>query len=340
MGYRSFISGCSGLALTDRERAFFADARPCGLILFARNCETPDQIRRLVDSFHDALGSNEALVLIDQEGGRVQRLRPPHWRNMPSAHAFAALYQVDPDAACEAAHSGARLIASELLPLGINVNCAPVLDLPQPGAHEIIGDRAYGATVAQIAALGRAVAEGYLAGGVLPVIKHIPGHGRANADSHFDLPVIDAPLDELDDTDFAPFRLLADMPLAMTAHVLLTALDQTRPASASRRIMEEVIRGRIGFDGFVMSDDLGMKALKGRIDERARAVIDAGSDAALHCSGTLSEMEQVAASVPELAGDALRRFEAARARLSDPEPFDETEALARIAQAEAAQAAA
>ncbi len=339
MGYRSFISGCSGPTLTEKERAFFADARPCGLILFARNCETQDQIRRLVDSFHDALGSNEPLVLIDQEGGRVQRLRPPRWRTMPAARAFATLYQSDAEAACEAARCGARLIASELLPLGINVNCAPVLDLPQPGAHEIIGDRAYGTTVEQIAALGRAVAEGYLAGGVLPVIKHIPGHGRANADSHFDLPVIDAPLDQLDDTDFAPFRLLNDMPLSMTAHVLLTALDETQPASASPRIMSEVIRGRIGFDGFVMSDDLGMKALKGGMDERARAVIAAGSDAALHCSGALSEMEHVAENVPGLAGDALRRFDGARARLSRPHEFDEQAALARVAQAEAALAA-
>jgi beta-N-acetylhexosaminidase len=329
---RAFISGCAGLRLTDVEKRFFRHARPCGLILFKRNCDSAEQIRALVAEFHEALGSTTPLVLIDQEGGRVQRLVPPNWRRYPSGRFFADLYAADPDAGLEAARLGARLIARDLTDLGITVNCAPVLDVPVPGAHDIIGDRAYGATPAQVAALGRAVAEGYLQGGVLPVIKHIPGHGRARADSHLSLPVIETTLAELSETDFPPFRALADMPLGMTAHILIPEIDPSLPASASRPIIDGVIRKRIGFDGFLMCDDIGMGALTGRIDDRALAVLDAGCDVVLHCSGKLAEMEAVADVTPELAGQPLRRFDAACARLAPPEPLDEERAIALLGE--------
>ena len=258
MDFEAFISGCAGLALSDDERRLFAQTRPCGLILFARNCQTPEQIKSLIDSFKDAVESDQVLVMIDQEGGRVQRLRPPHWRAMPPARCYGRLYEVDPEMAKRAAFAGARLIAQELYDLGINVNTTPVLDVPQPGSHDIIGDRAYSNSPEVVIALGRAVMEGCLAGGVLPVIKHVPGHGRAEADSHLSLPVIDVAEDELDAVDFKPFRALRDAPLAMTAHVLLPAFDDRRPATTSPVIMGEVIRNRIGLTGLVMSDDLGM----------------------------------------------------------------------------------
>lgn len=334
MGYSAFIASCAGTALTDGERAFFASARPCGLILFARNCRSPEEIAALTDDFRSVAGG-EALVLIDQEGGRVQRLRPPHWRKMPPAALYGALYERDPEKGLKAAFAGARLIAQELWALGINVNCAPVLDVPEKGAHEIIGDRAYGDEPDQIVALGRAVMDGYLAGGVLPVIKHVPGHGRARADSHLSLPAIDATAEELERTDFRPFHALRDAPLAMTAHVLLPAFDSQRPASISPAIMGKVIRETIGLTGLVMCDDLGMKALAGTMAEKAAAVIAAGCDVALHCSGDLAEMEQVAANVPELAGKAAERFAAAIAMLREPQPFDAAEALSLVAAVEA-----
>ena len=331
-GLRAFISGCTGLRLTDAEKRFFRDARPCGLILFRRNCESAEQIRALVAEFREAVGTGQPLVLIDQEGGRVQRLGPPNWRRYPTGRFFANLYAGDPDAGLEAARLGARLIARDLADLGITVNCAPVLDVPIPGAHDIIGDRAYGSSPEQVAALGRAVAEGYLQGGVLPVIKHIPGHGRARADSHLSLPLIETGLAELSATDFPPFRALADMPLGMTAHILIPGIDPSLPASASRAIVQGVIRGDIGFDGLLMCDDIGMGALTGRMDDRALAVLDAGCDVALHCSGKLAEMEAVAAVTPELGGEAGRRFDAACARLVAPQPFDEERAVALLGE--------
>ncbi|MEG6509403.1 beta-N-acetylhexosaminidase [Methyloligella sp. 2.7D] len=334
MSYRAFIASCSGLSLTEAERRFFAESRPCGLILFARNCESPDQIRRLTDDFKTLAGS-DALILIDQEGGRVQRLKPPHWRQMPPARKYGALYAKDAELGRKAAFYGARLIAEELQPLGITVNCTPVLDVPQPGAHEIIGDRAYGSDPETIANLGRAVMDGYLAGGILPVIKHVPGHGRALADSHLSLPRIDANAEELAATDFKPFQALKDAPLAMTAHVLLPAFDSHRPASISPVIMAEVIRKTIGLTGLVMCDDLGMKALSGTMAEKAAAAIAAGCDVALHCSGVLSEMEEAAGAVPLLEGEAAARFSAAVDKLHAPEPFDRAEAMALLGEVEA-----
>ena len=330
----AFITGLAGATLAPEEASFLKAARPAGLILFARNCVGPEQIRRIVGEAREASGQgDDFLVLIDQEGGRVQRLRPPLGRALPPADAYACLYCEDEDSARDAAFLSARLLADDLKDLGINTNCAPVLDVPVPGAHDIIGDRAYGRTPGQVARLGRAVAEGFMAGGVLPVVKHIPGHGRATADSHLALPVVDAPRDVLDATDFAPFKALADMPAAMTAHVVFTAVDGDAPASTSRRVTQEVIRGAIGFDGLLMSDDLSMKALSGPMSARAEAVLAAGSDLALHCSGDFAEMEAVAAAVPPLAGDGLRRFRAAVEIFGGSEPYDSVRAQRELARA-------
>lgn len=328
----AFITALAGTELTPREAAVLRQARPCGLILFARNVATPAQVARLAADANEAVGA-QILVLIDQEGGRVRRLRPPHWRELPPAKAYARLYATDPSAACRAAYLAARLTASDLRACGINTNCAPVLDVPVPGSHDIIGDRAYGTAPEPVVALGRAVAEGYLAGGVLPVIKHIPGHGRATKDSHLELPVVSATRAELEDTDFATFRRCADLPAAMTAHVLFTALDSEQPASTSAKVTAGAIRGAIGFDGLLMSDDLGMKALSGTIAERARAVLAAGSDIALLCSGDLAETEAVAANTPRLCGKSLARYEHATATFAQQQPFEMAEAEACLAQA-------
>lgn len=330
----AFITGVSGETLNADEASFLRSAAPAGLILFARNCVSPDQIRRLIGDAREAAGGgDEFLVLIDQEGGRVQRLRPPLGRALPPADAYACLHTEEPETAREAAFLAARLLADDLRELGINTDCAPVADVPVPGAHDIIGDRAYGREPGQVAALARAVAEGLMAGGVLPVVKHIPGHGRATKDSHHDLPVVTEPHAVLSATDFAAFKALADLPAAMTAHVVFTALDELAPASTSRRVTQEVIRGEIGFDGLLMSDDLSMKALSGPLGARAAAALAAGSDLALHCNGVLAEMEAVAAAVPVLAGDALRRFRAALAVLGRRAPYDSARAEALLALA-------
>jgi beta-N-acetylhexosaminidase len=329
-GFRALISGCEWLYLTDNERAFFRDVRPCALILFRRNCQDAEQISRLTDEFREAVGSEDALVLIDQEGGRVQRLIPPNWRRYPAGRSFGD--HRDRERGLAAARLGARMIARDLRSIGITVNCAPVLDVPVAGAHDIIGNRAYGETADTVAALGRAVAEAYLEGGVLPVIKHIPGHGRAEVDSHASLPVIRASREEMRASDFVPFKALADMPIAMTAHILIPEIDPDRPASASPTIIGEVIRDEIGFDGLLMCDDLGMGALSGGMEERARAVLDAGCDLVLHCSGNFAEMKAVASVTPELGGDAARRFDAALARLQEAAPFDEALAEALMAE--------
>lgn len=326
MAFKALIAGCSGPELTAGERDFFSAAKPCGLILFGRNCVSRDQISNLVAGVQDAIGER-VLVLIDQEGGRVQRMGPPEWRAYPAARRLSALYAANHDEGLEAARLVSRLIARDLREVGINVDCLPVLDVPAPGAHDIIGDRAYGDDPETISILGRAAAEGLLDGGVLPVVKHVPGHGRAKADSHKDLPVIDASLEDLEAIDFKPFKALNDMPLAMTAHVVLKALDQTAPATISRLIMAEVIRKRIGFTGLVMSDDLDMAALSGQLAERARAVIAAGCDVVLHCSGVLPDMQVVADALPELEGVALERFEGAVDRIAEPVAFDEVRAM-------------
>lgn len=328
---RAVIFGCAGPVLTEAERALFGGARPVGFILFARNCEAPDQLRRLIADLRESVGDEAAPVLIDQEGGRVARLGPPHWRRPPPMGDFAALAALDPDAGREACFLNARMIGAELSALGITVDCAPVLDIPAPDGHDIIGDRALGGDVETVSMLGRAVCDGLLAEAVLPVVKHVPGHGRARADSHRELPVVDVSAGDLRGTDFAPFRRLFDAPWAMTAHILYTALDAKRPASASPDIIRDVVRGDIGFDGFLISDDLGMEALTGPMDERARAVVAAGCDAALHCSGRLDEMEAVAAAAPPLTEGALGRLaRAERQRVNARKPA-ERRAAARLA---------
>ncbi len=318
----SLICGVSGAQLSSRERDLFRDAQPAGFILFARNLVDHQQIRQLVGDVRDAIGHDHVLVLIDQEGGRVQRLRPPLGRALPAAKTFAEVYERDRQAAAIQAFDVARLMADELSDLGINTNCAPVLDLPVEGAHDIIGDRAYGSNVDQVVALGEAVAHGLMAGGVLPVMKHIPGHGRAKADSHLALPSVDTAHDELSATDFAAFRALRDLPAAMTAHVVFSDIDADAPASTSTKVTQDVIRQEIGFDGLLMSDDLSMKALSGPMQERARSVLAAGSDIALHCNGDFAEMDAAVSGARVLEGDALRRFVAAGRVIGNQEPFD------------------
>ncbi len=322
----AFITGLAGLTLSEVERDFLRKTRPAGVILFARNLASHEQIRRLVAEARAEIGCDETLVLIDQEGGRVQRLRPPLGRELPPAAAYGAVYGDDAHEACRDARLVARLLADDLKVLGIDTECAPVLDLLVAGAHEIIGDRAYGAAVDQVVALGRAVAEGFKAGGVLPVIKHIPGHGRATADSHLELPTVATPRAELEATDFATFRALANEPAAMSAHVLFTSIDPGAPASTSPLVIEDIIRGYMGFDGLLMSDDLGMKALQGPMRERAQAVIAAGSDLALQCSGDFAQMQEVAAGVPALQGEPARRFAAAWAVTQQSALYDREQA--------------
>jgi len=321
MAPRAFISGLSGLTLTADERVFLREARPWGLILFKRNIEDKFQVTDLIGEALHELGG-EAPVLVDQEGGRVQRLGPPHWPAYPPGAAYGRIYDRDPDAGLAAARLGARLIAADLIELGINVDCLPLADVPVAGADRVIGDRAYGETPAKVAAIAGAVAEGLAEGGVLPVLKHIPGHGRANADSHLKLPVVHADRATLEATDFAAFRPLKRLPLAMTAHVVFTAIDPVRPATTSATMIGEVIRGFIGFDGLLMGDDISMGALSGSIAERARASLAAGCDLVLHCNGQMDEMQAVAAEAPELAGDAKRRADAALAVRKSPSGID------------------
>lgn len=330
MAARAFICGCAGLELTPEDRAFIKDADPWGLILFRRNIGDPGQVTRLTASFRDITGRSDAPVLVDQEGGRVQRLGPPHWRRYPAAAAFRRLAD-DIETQRSLARLAARLMAHDLLQLGITVDCLPVLDVPAPGGHSVIGDRAYADDPRVVATLGRAAAEGLLAGGVLPVMKHIPGHGRGNADSHLELPVVRAELAELQAADFMAFRHLTDMPMAMTAHVLYTAVDPAHPATTSRKVMRGIVRGHIGYDGLVMTDDLSMKALAGSFAQKTRAAFAAGVDIALHCNGDIAEARQVADAAPLLRGAALRRSNAALGRIRHlQEPLDAAEAHARL----------
>ncbi|WP_292030465.1 beta-N-acetylhexosaminidase [Brevundimonas sp. UBA2416] len=323
------IYGCSGHRLTEAERAFFAEARPWGFILFRRNIDSPEQVRALTAELRDCIGDAGAPILIDQEGGRVQRMGPPHWPKYPPGEAYLKAVN-DPLTARELVRLGARLMAHDLKAVGINVDCLPVLDVPVPGAHDIIGDRAYAQDPATVAQLGRAAAEGMLAGGVLPVIKHMPGHGRAFADSHHDLPVVHADFATLDGWDFAPFKAMSDMPLAMTAHVVFDAIDPKWPATTSKKAIR-LMREPLGFGGLIMTDDLSMKALSGSLRERAEASLKAGCDVVLHCSGDLDEMGLVAEGVGKLKGKAGKRAAAALARIvSEPEPLDPFEARLRF----------
>ena len=319
------IFSLAGDSLAPDELAFFREADPAGYILFARNCTNRGQLRSLTDSLR-ALAGREVPILIDQEGGPVTRLNPPEWPEFPAAWRFAELYRKAPISAIEAARVNAQAIAIMLAEAGINVGCLPVLDVRQPGAHDVIGDRALGDEPMQVAALGRAVLDGLEAGGVLGVVKHIPGHGRAGCDSHVELPVVDADEESLA-TDLAPFHALRDAAMAMTAHILFPVWDSGRPASASPVIITEVVRGRIGFDGLLMSDDIGMAALSGTPAERAQAVIAAGCDVALHCSGRLEEARQIASALPEITPQARARLDRAMARLTGAPAHADFDAL-------------
>ena len=313
----SAIFSLSGPVVTDDERALFASADPAGYCLFARNCVDRVQLRALTDSLRELSGRADVPILIDQEGGRVARMKPPEWPAFPSGEAFAALYEKAPISGIEAARANAEAIGLMLAEVGINVDCLPLLDVRQPGAHDVIGDRALGDEPMKVAALGRAMLDGLVAGGCVGVVKHMPGHGRSLADSHKELPVVDASDEELE-IDIAPFRALRDAPMAMMAHLLYRAWDAERPASISPTIIAGIVRDRIGFDGLLMTDDIGMEALSGTPAERGRAAIDAGCDVALHCSGKLEEMDQIAQSLPPLSRAGAERL--ARAMMGAGRP--------------------
>src|SRR5471032_999486 len=330
MNTRACITGVSGPELSATEREFIRAQRPWGFILFKRNIETPEQVAHLVQELRKTVGEPDAPVLIDQEGGRVQRLGPPHWPAYPPGAVFGTLYDIDRALGLSAARLSARLIAADLIDLGVTVDCLPLADVPVAGSDAVIGNRAYGTEPAKVAAIARAVTEGLEQGGILPVLKHIPGHGRATADTHFRLPVVDTPESELERVDFAAFQPLADLPMAMTAQVVFSALDPAHPATTSATIIEQVIRGVIGFQGLLMSDDVSMNALAGSIAERTRSIFSAGCDVVLHCNGKLDEMREVAAEAGELSGEALQRAGRALASRRAPQPFDRVAARAEL----------
>ena len=320
------IYGLSGPVLTEDERSFFHDADPAAYILFKRNCLDPAQVRALTDSLRGLSGRADLPILIDQEGGRVARMQPPEWPKFPCGWAFAELYDKAPSSAIEAARVNARALALMLRSAGVNVDCLPLLDVRRPEADEIIGDRSLGSDPMQVAALGRAVLDGLHSGGVVGVIKHIPGHGRALCDSHKALPVVEASEDELA-SDLGPFERLHRAPMGMMAHVVYTAWDAERPASQSPSVIGDIVRGRIGFDGWLMSDDIGMEALQGGFGERAAAVVAAGCDAALHCSGKMDEMLAAAEAVPAMSEEGEERLAKAMDRIADSDGGPDFEQL-------------
>ncbi len=323
MGISAVIFGCSGKTLTQVERSFFERVQPLGFILFGRNIDSPQQVADLVSELKSCVAHQDVPVLIDQEGGRVRRLRPPHWPEYHSGAVIGEHYEQDRDRGLRIAWLQSRLMAFDLVRLGINVDCLPVLDVPVPGSHDVIGDRAYGHTPQRVTDIGRAASDGLLDGGVSPVIKHIPGHGRAGVDSHKELPCVAASFDELAESDFAPFKSLSDMPMAMTAHVVYQAIDPDSPATTSKRVIETVIRNHIGFDGLLMCDDIAMNALSGDFSERTQSAFAAGCDIVLHCNGVMAEMAAVSEALIDLAGDAARRTEKAMKRLNSVDNSDE-----------------
>jgi len=322
----AFISGCEGTSLNDSEVSFFERHNPWGLILFKRNVESPEQLKALTGHFRKITSRPNAPVLIDQEGGRVQRMGPPLWRQYPAANKYSVLYDSDPLRALKLTRLITRLMAKDLYDAGINVDCLPVLDVPQPGSHQIIGDRAYGVTPERVSVIARAAISGLMEGGVLGIIKHIPGHGRAMSDSHLSLPKVDASYDELLHGDFLPFAAMADIPMAMTAHVVYSAIDPDNPATMSKIVLSEIIRDQFGYDGLVMTDDLSMHALSGSFAERASNAISAGCDITLHCNGNITETEGVAEGSGQLTGGSLARANKALAQCCEPMPFDESAA--------------
>jgi beta-N-acetylhexosaminidase len=306
------IYGFAGPALNEDEHRFFRDADPAGFIVFRRNVENPDQLLRLTDSLRELTGRDDVPILVDQEGGRVARMRPPEWPAFPAAERFADLYQRAPSSGIEAVRANARAIGLMLRLVGINVDALPLLDVRQPGASDIIGDRALGSDPMQVSALGRAVLDGLASAGVVGIVKHMPGHGRALVDSHHELPIVTATAEELE-TDLEPFERLASAPMGMMAHVVYTAWDAERPASQSPIVIDDIVRQRIGFDGFLMSDDSNMNALKGTPGERAAACVRAGCDVALPCNGVLADNVDVASQVGEISIEGAERLARAMA---------------------------
>ncbi|MEE9313304.1 MAG: beta-N-acetylhexosaminidase [Rhizobiaceae bacterium] len=331
MEQKAMICGLHGLEMNEDELAFFKEVQPWGFILFARNVDTPEQLMKLTASLRAAVGRDDAPILVDQEGGRVQRLRPPHWEKYPPAAAVGNLYKQDNNKGRRAAWLLSRLLAFDLLAMGITVDCLPVLDVPSPDGHDCIGDRAYGATQEQVATLGRSVCEGIMAGGVMPVIKHIPGHGRANVDSHFKLPVVEESFETLAATDFKPFLELKHIPMAMTAHVIYSALDPNNPATTSKLVMDQIIRGHLGYDGLIMCDDITMNALSGDLTERTNSIFAAGCDIVLHCTGEMEEMKEVAAATPMLSGKAEQRAKVALVGIGETDGMKEADCRAEFA---------
>lgn len=326
---RAFVCGCRATVLDENERAFLKDADPIGVILFRRNIASPEQVAALTAEIRSVLARDDAFVMVDQEGGRVQRLGPPHWRRYPAAAWFGRIDDLEERVAT--IRSTARLMAHDLISVGINVDCLPVLDVPAAGSHEIVGDRAYAADPMLVATCGRAAADAMLSGGVLPIMKHAPGHGRATADSHFSLPVVDASLEELRASDFAPFRINRDLPAAMTAHVVYSAIDGDWPGTISSKVICDIVRREIGFDGLLFSDDLSMKALPGSFREKALGAFAASVDIALHCNGDLVEASAIAEASPDVSGATLRRVEAAlQAMRGTMSAFDLVDAADRL----------
>jgi beta-N-acetylhexosaminidase len=321
MAIRAFITGLSGLSITPDEASFLRETQPWGLIVFRRNIADPQQLLALTQGFRDILG-RDAPVLVDQEGGRVQRLGPPHWPAYPAGAVYGLIYEQDRADGLKAARLGASLIAADLRAVGIDVDCLPLADLPVEGADAVIGDRAYGTTPGKVAAIAGAVGDALLASGVLPVLKHLPGHGRATADSHLKLPVVETDRKTLEKTDFAPFRALSGLPMGMTAHVVFSAIDPVAPATTSAIMVDKVIRQFIGFSGLLMGDDVSMGALSGSIADRARASLQAGCDMVLHCNGNLAEMTELAAACPVLEGKAAERAASALSRRITPRAQD------------------
>lgn len=322
MGIKAFITGVAGKTISSEEREFLDHEHPWGLILFARNIEDRKQVHKLVDQFREAVGRSNAPVLIDQEGGRVQRLKEPHWQKHAPGQTLGNLWRANKKNGERAIYLQSRLIAYDLYEIGINVDCLPVLDVPVEGGHDVIGDRAYSKDPKEVAIMGKIACQGLLDGGVLPVIKHIPGHGRAGADSHKELPVVTASLETLEKSDFVPFKALCDMPLAMTAHVRYEALDAHNCATVSSTIIQNIIREQLKFNGLLMSDDLSMEALEGDFAERTQASFAAGCDLVLHCNGVMAEMEEIASVCDVLDGEALARAEAALQQIHEPDEID------------------
>ncbi|RED51033.1 beta-N-acetylhexosaminidase [Aestuariispira insulae] len=324
---QAVLFGCAGHRLTEQEKAFFQDFRPLGFILFARNVDNPDQLRALTDEMRASIDDPTAPILVDQEGGRVRRLKPPHWYDAPNMRQFGDLFAENPRAAAEALHINITLLSADLHGVGINVNCAPVLDVPIPGSNDaVLGNRAFSDDPFLVAGLGRVAVDAYLENGILPVIKHLPGHGRAMCDSHHELPVVTEPLDILRENDFLPFRAMSDCPLGMTAHIVYPHIDPDQPATRSNQVIREIIRDELGFDGLLISDDLSMNALTGSLRERAECALNAGCDLALHCNGDWEEMQAVAQGSRLMSNDAWEKWQAAQSSLK-PAPAIDRDAL-------------